>query len=84
MDIDHRTKPEETLTDDNLSMPARVIYAWMHARPAEAVTIQGLAEIMKLHRVSASVHLNALERAGHLVRFLPNGGNAEHHWRLTV
>lgn len=81
------TKPKKctgiAYTDSSLSMPARTVYAWLSTTKPTSVTIAEVMSAMDFSRFSASAHLNALEKAGHLVRFLPNGGKAEHHWRLS-
>lgn len=78
-----RTSAGHAFTDRRLSMPARTVLAWIQTNGMESVTIGDVAETMDLCRASAGTHLSALENTDHLVRFLPNGGKAEHHWRLA-
>lgn len=80
--IDREALAAGVLTNHSLSMPARTIFAWVATRK-DSVTISDVVQTMFLSRVSASAHLNALEKSGLLVRFLPNGGRAEHHWRIV-
>lgn len=69
--------------NDDLSMPAKAVYGWIVAGKRKSVTIIEVAEAMKMHRVTAALHLNALKDNNLLDRFLGPGANSSHRWRLT-
>lgn len=73
----------DAFENSEISMPARTIYAWIMAGQRKSVTIIEVAEAMKMHRVTAALHLNALKDNNLLDRFLGPGANSSHRWRLT-
>jgi len=81
----------DALADNELTTSARTLLAWMRAQTEEvrldmrtfSVTLDDVETMLMQSRTSASTHLNALESAGHLERFLPGGAKSTNHWRLV-
>lgn len=88
-------RESDALANNDLTTSARTLLGWMRARTEEilidrkliaksfSVTIYDVVSAMDNSRNSASLHLNELEKAGYLERFVPNGGKCQHHWRIS-
>lgn len=74
----------DALTNQDINMTARTIYAWILASQKKSVTITDVAEAMSLHRVTAAQHMNTLREHQLLERFLGPDAHASHHWRLPA